>query len=73
MKDEAIRLALQAIEDGWLFDRIDNEVAPVLRQALRAPEREWKGLTDKEFKEFVRWAHADVIEDIVTKLKERNI
>lgn len=32
---EAAELALQAIDEGWLFERIDNEVAPALRQAIK--------------------------------------
>lgn len=34
--------------------------------------REWQGLTEQERLEFSRWAHIDIIEDIETKLKERN-
>ena len=38
---------------------------------LQTP-REWQGLTEQERLEFSRWAHIDIIEDIETKLKERN-
>jgi hypothetical protein len=31
---EAAQLSLQAIEEGWLFERIDAEVAPALSKAL---------------------------------------
>lgn len=34
---EAAQLALTAIDEGWLFERIDNEVAPALREALKQP------------------------------------
>jgi len=35
-------------------------------------QKEWQGLTDEEREEFSRWAHIDIIEDIETKLRERN-
>jgi hypothetical protein len=34
---QAAEMALEAIDEGWLFERIDNEVAPALRQALAEP------------------------------------
>ena len=36
---EAARAALKAIEDGWSFDRIDNEIAPLLRDAIEQHDR----------------------------------
>lgn len=31
---KVIEQALEAIEQGWSFDRIDNEIGPMLRSAL---------------------------------------
>ena len=31
---ETMKLCLRAIEEGWSFDRIDNEVGPALRKAI---------------------------------------
>ena len=34
--------------------------------------REWVGLTDDEYEQFSEWTHIEIIERIVTTLKEKN-
>jgi|GEM_PF-6003348 len=40
---EVMRAALRAIEEGWSFDRIDNEIAPLLRAAIKRHDRIYPG------------------------------
>jgi hypothetical protein len=47
----AAALALQAINEGWLFERIDNEIGPILRDALVQANRQ--PLTEQQITELL--------------------
>ena len=53
---ETMKLCLRAIEEGWSFDRIDNEVGPALRKAIEQSERYWSEFSEstKRNIEFVK-------------------
>ena len=82
-KDEALKLALKALEADEL-DMVDDgsgnmvfrkeQAITAIKEVLAQPQRTWVGLTAKEKHEF-RYSHmttADFIEVIEAKLKDKN-
>jgi hypothetical protein len=41
-------------------------------EGVEVVKREWVGLTDDEYEQFSEWTHIEIIERIVTTLKEKN-
>ena len=65
-KDEALKLALEALENWWGFDPenwgdTDNKAITAIREALAQPEQErtWQGLTDEKVLEILGDIDAD--------------
>ena len=76
-KDEALKLALEALERYQVkrqdFERF-ADVITAIKEALAQPERHWVGLTDKEANEL--WESTDSDWELMKrtefKLKEKN-
>jgi hypothetical protein len=77
-KDEALRLALEALEaalsDDQLYIDKSKEAITAIKAALEAPQRTWVGLTEAECG--VLWkvdmTPFDYYQAIEAKLKEKN-
>ena len=79
MTEEALKLALEALETAEIDGNCEYGATEIIRKALAQPERTWVGLTDEEvlkFRDIVpNTLGYDLIEfaqAIETKLKEKN-
>ena len=75
---ELLQQALDALQGNWRTDESDKAIE-ALRAALAQPEREWQGLTDKEYEamaeQYVTNCYFDTLkyaQGIEAKLKEKN-
>ena len=82
-KDEALKLALEAIEElrysssTFKSDKLSAEAIAAIKEALAQPKRPWVSLTNKEIKEIVDTYYRfmgplEFAAAIEAKLKEKN-
>ena len=76
-QDEALKLALEALETAEIDGNCEYGATEIIRKALAQPERTWVGLTDEEIWTILQFRgyNSDTIEiakAIEAKLKEKN-
>ena len=77
-KDEALKLALEALEEITRRNQSDHqaeiaeEAITAIKAALEAPQRTWVGLTDEEIAQMGLNNYWQVVRETETKLKAKN-